>query len=239
MQRPKVEQLDKLTIEYVLATKMVVFSHGFGVRRDTSGFFTEIARNLPEGYGYVLFDYYEYDEPNNTVTVTNFTEQRAKLLKVLDWTAQQPGVNQIAIVAHSMGCVVTALAQPKNIQTVILLAPPTSIGEDSRNYFTSKPGAYEQNGIWFVPRRDGTISKLSVSVFDELESTAAAQVINDYANIHPLVAIFAGADEVITNADPSVFARNQSIQLLSVDNATHNFTGGARADLVKLIREHL
>ncbi len=36
--------------EYKLGDRLVVFSHGFDVRRDSNGLFHDIAESLPEGF---------------------------------------------------------------------------------------------------------------------------------------------------------------------------------------------
>ena len=234
-----IQQFDGITMEYVLAPKMVVFSHGFGVRRDTSGFFTEIAQNLPVGYGYLLFDYYGYDEPSNTVTLTGFSAQVKMLQKVLSWTAEQTGVEQINIVAHSIGSIVAAMARPPSIHSVIMLAPPTHIGDNTRNYFTGQPGSQHTDGVWLVPRRDGTTSKISEKLFDEFETTDAATEIVAYAEQRQLTILTATADEVLTDTDYTVFATTPNILIIGVAGASHNFVGDARPKVIQLIREHL
>jgi hypothetical protein len=54
-----------VNLEYQLGAQMVVFSHGFGVRADAHGMFTDIAQALPRGWGYVLFDYDTFDTAKN------------------------------------------------------------------------------------------------------------------------------------------------------------------------------
>ena len=73
--------LDGFELEYRLAPSMLVFSHGFGVRRDSRGMFTDIIQHLPEDFGYVLFD---YDSSENGMTRATLTgEQIARLKRVI------------------------------------------------------------------------------------------------------------------------------------------------------------
>jgi len=233
------QQLDGTVIEYKLAPNMVVFSHGFGVRRDGRGMFAEICRNLPDGYGYVLFDYNEIDDENHTVRLGDFSEQTKRLNTILAWTFEQAGVQSISLVAHSMGCIVAALTQPADLRAVILLAPPTSIGERTRRHFTTKKGAEKQDDMWLVPRSDGTISIIPESLFDQYEQVDAMAALKTFAARHPYTLIAAGADEVLPDADYGSFAANENVQFVNIADATHDFEGDARPQLIEVVNTAL
>jgi pimeloyl-ACP methyl ester carboxylesterase len=227
-----VQLVEGATIEFELAPRMVVFSHGFGVQRDSRGMFTEIAQHLPEGFGYVLFDYYEFDEAQHTVRITDFAEQTERLEQMLAWTREQPGVQSVSLIAHSMGCIVAALAHPRELDKIALLAPPTSIGERTRQHFTTKKGAEKHDDMWVVPRSDGTISIIPESLFDQYEQVSAAQALLDLANMHPYKLIIAGADEVLTDDNYVKIAKHPSVQYVELADANHDFEGTARPPLL-------
>lgn len=233
----EIRLLDGITVEYQLAPQMVVFSHGFGVRRDARGMFTEIARSLPDGYGYILFDYNEVDDENHTIRITDFAEQVVMLQKILAWTVAQNGVRSVSIVAHSMGCIVTALAGPQNTGELILLAPPTSIGERTRRHFTTKKDAEKHDGMWVVPRSDGTVSIIPETLFDQYEAVDAAAVLQELAALHPYTLVAAGADEVLTDAHYDALAANPRIDFINIANASHDFERGARQQLLDTIAQ--
>ena len=46
---------------------IVIFSHGFGVRKDDLGLLTDIALAIPEVES-ILFDYYDVDQKNKILT---------------------------------------------------------------------------------------------------------------------------------------------------------------------------
>ena len=54
--------------------KYLLFSHGFGVKKDSRGMFTEIAENFPN-YTPVMFDYNVINEETNEVTVEPYSKQ--------------------------------------------------------------------------------------------------------------------------------------------------------------------
>ncbi len=221
--------------EYKLATEVVVFSHGFGVGRDNRGLFTDITECLPSGLGYVLFDYYDYNDALATVVLTDFTEQTKRLRQVIDWAQKQPGVVKVHLVAHSIGCIVAALARPVIDGRVAFLASPASIGKKTKEYFTSKPGATEKNGIWTIPRQDGTYSLVPSSLFDEFESTNAADVLINFAGVKPYVLYIAGRDEILPLKEYEVLRRHSAITVVTIPGADHNFNGDSRKEVISAI----
>src|SRR4051812_9819731 len=73
-----------INLDYRLGEQMVVFSHGFGVRSDARGLFTDIVQALPRGWGYVLFDYDDFDATKNEQQVNGFAERLSRLQTVID-----------------------------------------------------------------------------------------------------------------------------------------------------------
>src|SRR6185369_13842555 len=101
---------------------VIVFSHGFGVRKEDRGLFTAIAKALPDAKS-VLFDYNPINEESNTLTAKPLNEQALKLRKVINSArAEFPGAI-IDLVCHSQGCVVAGLVKPRGIRKVIMLTP--------------------------------------------------------------------------------------------------------------------
>ncbi len=233
----KIDKVKGITIEYELAQQMVVFSHGFGVQRDGRGLFTDIAAQLPKGFGCVLFDY--NDIQLDLVTLANFSEQKQRLRTVLKWVAAQPGISNISLVAHSIGCISAALAQPNNLQQVLFLAPPTSIGERTRNYFTGKAGAIREGNHWAVPRNDGTTSIVPESFFDEFEAVDAKETLTMYADIQTYELITAGDDEVLLDANYEDLSKHPNVNWRIINGANHNFEGASRQELVAVIQSIL
>ena len=229
--------LEGFEIEYRLAPRMVVFSHGFGVRRDARGMFTDIVENLPEGFGFVLF---EYNMPEgDKLRLTSLSDQVARLKWVIAWARRQPGVESIAIVAHSKGCTVTALAQPDNVDGVIMLAPPLHVGSGTRTMFTTRPGAVRQGDTWSIPRSDGTTSLVDEAVFEEMATVDGEKVVIDYAQIQPLHVVAAGDDRILPNQDYSRVAAYPGATLDVINGASHDFADAARQPLVRLVSKYL
>lgn len=233
----QIATLDDFEAEYRLATHMVVFSHGFGVMRDARGMFTEIAANLPEGFGYVLFD---YNRPEgDKLRLTNLSDQVTRLTSVIAWVRQQPGVEHVTIISHSKGCIVTALAKPQEIAAVIMLAPPLQPGSGTREYFTTRPGTVKQGSTWIVPRSDGTTSLIDEAVFAEMDTLDGEQVVLSYAQTQPLYIIAAGDDRVLPDQDYAKVAACPGTAFDSLPGASHDFQGAARQPLIWTVNTYL
>src|SRR5436190_20100677 len=66
--------LGGITTDIHWAPQMIVFSHGFGVGRDSRGMFTDLVKQLPADYGYILLDY-NAAAGEKTIVLNDFTEQ--------------------------------------------------------------------------------------------------------------------------------------------------------------------
>ena len=53
---------------------IVIYSHGFGVRKDDNGLLSDIAEHLPEVES-ILFDYYDLNEANNELLICPTSHQ--------------------------------------------------------------------------------------------------------------------------------------------------------------------
>ncbi len=232
----KSEALHGIKMEHKLAPNMVVFSHGFGVARDGGGLFTELVADLPEGFGHVLFDH--NDNNGGSTVLSDFTEQARRLSDIVHWTQQQPGVVETHIIAHSMGCVVTALAKPKINGYFILLAPPLQIGENTRSYYTSKPGAKQYGDRWLIPDSDGT-TIVPLSLIDEFEQINAGRTLLDFADDQRLTIVTAGNDEALADEDYSDLSNHPNVDFIAILEADHSFKGKNRKKLISLIRRVL
>jgi esterase/lipase superfamily enzyme len=91
--------------------KAMVFVHGFNNRFDDAAYrFAQIVQDskapvIPVLFswpsrGMVSLDAYEYDR-------NSATQSREALVQLLDTVAQAPGVNEVTVLCHSMGCLLT------------------------------------------------------------------------------------------------------------------------------------
>ena len=155
---------------------IIVYSHGFGVRKDDRGLFTDIANAVPEAE-HVMFDYNQIDQQTNTLTVSPLQRQVQKLKEHLD------GVDKDAVidlVAHSQGCVVAALTKPQNVRQILCLAPPDNADtERLLNFFGSRDGSVvDLDGQSRIPRRDGSTTIIPAAYWQSLKGLDVIRLYN-------------------------------------------------------------
>jgi pimeloyl-ACP methyl ester carboxylesterase len=234
--RSTIGMVDGVNIEHCVAPNVVVFSHGFGVRRDSRGMFADIAAAFPGDVGYVLFDYNE--DEGEALRITYSADEAERLSKIAAWVRAQPGVTNVAIVAHSRGCIIASLAAIRRVRAVILLAPPLA-GGHTRQYFTNKPGAIRRGDDWYIPRSDGSITVIEDGVFDEFERINSEVAILSYAARQSVLVIVAGADGILEGQDYTRLIQTPTITLETIPNAGHDFIDQARPALIHRVNAYL
>ncbi|MBP9738805.1 alpha/beta fold hydrolase [Candidatus Saccharibacteria bacterium] len=216
-------------------TNIVVFIHGFGVRYDSRGMFTDIKESLPEGWGSALFDLYTVSEDD--ITITTVTEQVKRVASVVAAIQSEYPNTIIHIVAHSMGCIVASLANLKIEGHVVLLAPPDTFGGRALEmYFTHYPGATKGTSELLVPRKNGTTTHIPYTFFNEMAELEPIDTIATYSSTLLIDLIQTTKDEVIGTTNFKTLGSNVHISQIAAD---HNFTGENRNKLIDLLAKIL
>lgn len=216
----------------------ILYSHGFGVRKDSRGLFTDIAEALPD-YRHDMFDYCtEHPDDPGSIVIPPLSQQAERFKKQL---ALQPPDTDITIIAHSQGCVVACMADvPANVRRIILLAPPMSLSADRiTSLFGAREGSViNKDGLSKLARSDGTYTYLEPAYWAELSRTNPVDLFNRVAQQTQVDLVIAEHDDVLPvtairsdDVDPRI--TTYSVQ------ADHNFTGDARADLITLLASML
>jgi hypothetical protein len=216
---------------------IVIFSHGFGVRRDDRGLFTAIIPALKDTET-ILFDYNECDGAAGTLIVAPLQKQAEKLSQVLtDTKAANPG-SIIDLVCHSQGCLVAGLARTKGIRRIVLLTPPATTTNTDRviKVFGSRPGTViDRQGISKLVRRDGSMTLVPPEFWDGLYKIDPQALYNKLATQSELLLIKAREDEVI--GDTSFDRLAPEIRVETMDTG-HNFDD-TRPQLATRVAEYL
>ncbi|MFZ1258371.1 MAG: hypothetical protein WAQ25_02780 [Candidatus Saccharimonas sp.] len=211
----------------------IIYSHGFGVRQDDRGLFTDISRSL-QNLQHIMFDYSEIDERNNTLTACPLDEQAEKLKnKIIALQCNYPDVI-IDVIAHSQGCVAAAIAKPSGIRKVIFLAPPAQfLGLEKREIYAMRPDTITENdGTLRMPRRDGSTTIIRENYWRSREGVVPIELYNQLARLTNLTIITATNDEVLTNTDFTGLSDKVSH---IKQPANHDFTGDSRRVLIEIV----
>ena len=216
---------------------IVVFSHGFGVRKDDRGTLSGVAEGLPEVES-ILFDYYDVNEDEKTITIRPFSEKVAMLNQVIEKARlDNPGAI-IDLICHSQGTVVTALAKPEGIRKTIFLAPPFDMDvEKSFERYRSKPGTViDLEGVSRLYPVDGLTRLVPAKYWQERRAVRVFDEYNAFAAKTEIIAIIANQDEILPKVDLKELSSR--IKVIYLDG-NHGFSGEARGPLVNMVRGYI
>lgn len=206
----------------------VIMLHGFGVKRDSRGMFTDIENKLIDE---VLVVRPDLSNPSEKLTqVVPISKQVERLAAVVSYIINKHNITKYIFLGHSQGCLVVAKYMPKDSQ-VFLLAPPI---EAPYERFIKTPGwsrrgsVLKLNGESRLIRSDGSQTLVEPAFWTDF------QTITDTTHLYiSLVAknkvriIFAGEDNVLGKETPP-----KSLDTEVIDGADHDFSGSAREVLI-------
>lgn len=139
-------------------TKIVIFSHGMGLRRDNRGLFTYLSEIInSKGYKTILFDYNEIDELNNRIYVRPFSQQAVLLQNQIDKINKEYENPIVTIIGQSQGSFIPTMCELKNVSKVIAISPffYTKL-EDIVSRYKKEGNKFDIEGITRRIRSDGS-----------------------------------------------------------------------------------
>jgi len=214
------------------AKQCILFSHGFGVGRDSRGMFTDLVEPLSDQYVCILFDYTRIDEQNNT-HVYSYSLMQKTLRAIIEYITDNYSFSQTHLVAHSMGCIL-GMEQAMEFETRVLLAPSaTPLGGRLKQYFLNRSGTVENpDGSLAALRSDGKTTTVSDVFFTELEFRDPCVI---YRNAPGKTHVLVAQDDEILGETESILQSIAHLDITSVQG-DHNFTQDQRLILVKYIQ---
>lgn len=207
--------------------KYLVFSHGFGVSKDSNGMFTDIARSLSE-YRPIMFDYNEIYDDKGLTKVYSYKRQAKLLNTQINKIYKKDPKAEVVVVAHSQGAIVAGLCKQK-IAKVILLAPPTTVS--ARRSKLRPNRRVRKDGSVMIYKKNGSRILLTAGFMWGLKLTNPIKIYDKLASRTPTFIIAAKQDEMIRRPDFSAL-KNAKIYTI---NGDHNFSGDNRKSLISTI----
>ena len=222
----------EIDLNKVMKKHVIIFSHGFGVKKDDIGLLSEIAESFDD-ITTLLFDYYDVDETNKTITTTTLSEQAAKLVKVFNDVKSQYPEAVIDIIAHSQGTIIPALVKLKGVRKSIFLAPVFDMSiERTLKRHVSDPNSHIN--ISTLRKLDGYIRFVPKEYWTERATVKPFELYNEYAKNTALFVVNAKEDNIL--GEVNLLELNSSIKVISL-HGDHSFNNEARADLIKVVKE--
>lgn len=216
---------------------VVIYSHGFGVRQDDRGMFTDIAATLPNAR-HIMFDYNEVDEATGNLTVLPLNEQAEKLRQVMAETRDGSPNAIIDLIAHSQGCIVACLADLEGVRKAIFIGPPAKLSvDDMVRIFTARSGSeINLHGVSRLQRADFSTTTVPPKYWKSIEGINPVALYNNLSKTTPLTLMNATDDEVIGNKDFS--GLSSKIKVMEIKTG-HNFEGEGRQQLINAVKQEL
>lgn len=215
---------------------IIIFSHGFGVKKDARGLFSDIAGIFIDSEN-VMFDYNVIDEEKNLITVKPFSEQAAILKNKINGIVEKNPGAVIDIICHSQGAIIAGLAKPEVVRKIILIAPPSSSDVDRMiNTFKSRPGTVINfKGISRLARNDGSMTIILPEYWTERKEIKPLELYKNLSGMGELIIINANQDEVL---DKTALSGLEKVKIINIDG-NHNFSGEDRKKLLEIIEEFI
>jgi hypothetical protein len=189
---------------------IIIFSHGFGVRKTDRGLFAAISNALPHAKS-IMFDYNPINEESNTLTVKPLHEQSLKLRKVINAARAEYPDASLDLVCHSQGCIVAGLVKPRGIRKVIMLTPPDDMSEAAvvERLGTRRGITIDVAARTRLPSSDGSTAVVHPEYWQSLAGIEPVKLYNRLARFTQLRIINARQDEVLgkvafTGIDPTI-----------------------------------
>lgn len=198
------EKLDTWVEEPIGKVKAtVVMVHGFGTsKHETAGYFDDISQALTnDNFRVVRFDLSGYGNSEGEQEDACYSKHVLDLNCVINWVKSNYP-SPIYIFAQSMGCWVTALANPDGITKTIMTGVPNSNPEivvtRVKDRFGSRPGAIlNLDGVSLLPRSTGKIQKIGSQFWLDIKNIKPAKIVKDYSKKTELLIVHWESDEII------------------------------------------
>jgi pimeloyl-ACP methyl ester carboxylesterase len=216
--------------------QVIIFSHGFGVKRDSWGTFNQIGDLFKKYYLIIRFDYNRIMSDGNT-HVLPYDIQASMLQAVLNFATDKFQPTRLIIISHSMGNLITGQLAPKKASQFILLAPPPiASGARFIQYFRSRPGTIiNETGESILKRSDGSLTYVPQEFWPQMRHINPLKLYKRLAQIAPTSIIKALDDQVITDDYTPLKALSGTNYLEIPGN--HDFQAGARPALLTTIKQ--
>lgn len=214
--------------------EIVIFSHGFGVKRDSKGLFTDLVHALSKNYLSVLFDYNQFLEEGGYKVPTYSEMVRILEAVIADVKKRYPN-KKINLVGHSMGCIVSSFANLSDFAKVLYLAPHAENRYESYvNWLRSLPNCdLDLEGETSIERKNGTYVHLEAGFFEEMKQAEPIEQFSAVSNITQLTIIRALRDERIKGTYHRL-KEVKGIDFLELEG-NHNFDPPARKELINTV----
>jgi alpha-beta hydrolase superfamily lysophospholipase len=204
--------------------KAIVICHGFTSSKDRARHIQNAQTLHQAGYAVIRFDFAGCGQSEDAeITVKGQVQDLQSVIKFI----KQKNYSKIAIVAESLGGLITSKVQDSSIKTMVLWAPVTAKREAAKEKFIIKKNerVVEQNDSFLVFKKDGRRHTIPVGYFQEREMVNQKELLSKI--ICPVLIIHGNNDTTVSlemSKRAIRFLSNKS-KLEVIDAMDHSFKG--------------
>lgn len=198
----------------------VILVHGFGVTKEESGMFDNLAKNLSkEGILVFRFDFSGCGESGGDYSETSLSKLKSDLSKILEFVKSQSEVDisRIGILGQSFGTSTTITLEPK-VKCMILMG---SISNPKKHFIKSFRQGYNPEGISTKIKSSGKIIKMKSQFWEYFDNH---KLLDSIKNIHcPILFIHGGKDNNVSLSQMEAYFKNanEPKEKIIIDGADH------------------
>lgn len=183
----------------------VVLVHGFGVTKEESGMFDNLAKKLSEsGFLVYRFDFSGCGESEGDYSETSLTKLKSDLSSILEFVQSQPQVDssRIGILGQSFGTATTITLKPR-VKCLIMTGSVSGPKESLIRLFGD---GYNPDGISSRSRSNGRITRVKPQFWQDFDNHNLLKSIKE---IHcPILFIHGSEDDKCPISEMEAYFEN-------------------------------
>lgn len=206
----------------------VIFVHGFAVdKHETQGFFDDLAKELSENFRIIRFDFSGCGESQGNLEEKDYEKWSEDLKSVVDFVKKNYK-GSLNILAQSMGCFITALANPTGVKKTIFTGIPNNntqfiIDKISQRMLSRPGGKINYEGISYFPRSTGKVQKIGPSFWKVLKDFNPYRTVEKFSKKTKLIIFHPKQDEIVGSEFLEEYSMIPKIKIEWVEG-DHSFT---------------
>lgn len=237
------ELLDVLIEGNQNSNKLAILVHGFGTNKHEHGLFDSLAHTLTPDFLTIRFDFSGYGNSEGDQIEVNYEKQTKDLkaiITLIDTQYPEKGKN---IIAMSMGCYVTSILKPTNINKSVLLSIPNQETHSLNNFIQqriiNKGGSIDEEGISIYPRTHGEDQQIGPSFWRVMQQLNPLKEITKFSTMTDMLIIHPKYDEIVASNHVQAYRQINTAQFLEVPGDHSYSQPSDRKNVVEIISQFL
>lgn len=201
----------------------VILVHGFGVTKEESGMFDDLAKNLSAaGFLVYRFDFSGCGESEGDYSETSLSKLKSDLSKILEFVKSQPKVDtsRIGILGQSFGTATTITLEPK-VKCLVMMGSTLYPKETLIKLFGD---GYNPKGISTRIKASGVITRVKPQFWKDFENH---NLLESIKNIHsPILFIHGEKDDKVPISEMEAYFENanEPKEKIIIEGADHGLS---------------